>query len=124
MQVPVTAETIHLLDDGAAGAAINAALKQMIRDTDDRGADGKVRKTVITLESIKVSDRDVAVTCEVGTTTPKYRTGGTIARLNVVGNTAELNFNAMAPDAPDQRTIDEVLDAQEKNNRKPKNEEE
>ena len=109
MQATINCDNIGNACEGARGA-INAAIQQAMTDIDDRGDDEKPRKVVITLEFRKISGRDVAISCEVGTATPKYRTPDTIGKILVEGGKAKLLFNDLAFDDASQTTIDDEID--------------
>lgn len=47
-------ETLGGLDEGYSTKMINTALQAMMQDVEDRGDDGKVRKTIITIEAKKL----------------------------------------------------------------------
>ena len=104
-QKTLTLATVAELAGGQAEAIVNAALRAAVRDTEDRGADGKPRKVTIELELKKIG-RDgtgVAVFVRAKTTLPPYATDPTIGDLGSGDRgQAELNFSPVAPDHPDQ----------------------
>lgn len=109
MQRNVSLENLGELDNGAAKTVINAALMRAIADLDDRGDDGKPREVTIKVSMKKIDGGLVSTHVEAATKCPSYVTNGTVCRPKVVGGQARLLFQQLAPDDPDQRTIDEAL---------------
>lgn len=101
------------LGEGAAGAVIDAALEEALRDCDDRAhEDGKVRKVQITVELEKLDNGQTKASVEAAAVLPKRRTPGTIGnlRLGKTSGKSEFQFQTLDKDDPDQRTIDELID--------------
>ncbi len=71
------------IDRGAAGVAIDHALRQAVDDTIDRGKeDGKPRKVVITVEMTSNPQGDLfGIAVDVKLTTPALKTNTTQAEL-------------------------------------------
>lgn len=113
MQEPLTAETIHKLDAGAAGVAIDSALRIAVHDLEDRGQDGKSRKVVITLELAKADKGRGRVISRVtaNCSLPPLASGLTLhrSRINPATGQEELLFQEDAPDNPDQRTLSDFV---------------
>lgn len=104
----VTAETLHLLDGGGVGQAIDIALNQVIRDVEDRGKDEEKRKVTIILTFKKDMDNKaepVDIACDVKVSLPALRAGNTVSKVYFKGAEAKLRFSPDASDNPDQRTI-------------------
>lgn len=103
----VTIDNLGDLDKGIARGIINHALNQAIQDTDDRGDDGKERKVTITVSFKKMDSGFAGIRVETAVTMPKQATGGTIGKVGF-GHRGEptLEFEELAPDNPDQQTID------------------
>lgn len=109
MQERLCLETLGNLDCGAAGLIIDAAIRDALADLDDRGSDLKPRKVEIAV-TLKVLDNgQVEAHVEACARLPRRRTASTIANLKRQGEQQpRLMFQTMAPDNPDQRTIDEL----------------
>lgn len=104
MSVELKAETIHLLDQGAAGFAIDGAIASALRDLENRGEDEKPRKVTIILSLAK--DRNVVdATVEVKSSVPAYKTGRTIAQIEGSGKVMGAFFSPESPGNPHQQTI-------------------
>lgn len=88
--------TLGDLDRGAAGVAINHAIKTAIADTVDRGKeDGKARKVTITLEITSNPRGDIFdLGIDVKTTLPALRTSTTQASERYVEGKSHLLFQA------------------------------
>ncbi len=115
MQLPVTYETLGSLDSGAAKAIINAAIKEAVSDLDDRGGDdGKARTVLIQIVLTPRSNGQAEVEVQATAKLPPRRTASTVAALRFAkdGGGSQLLFQDLAPDDPDQKTIDEVIDKQ------------
>lgn len=110
MSVELKAETLHLLDQGAAGFAIDGAIATALRDLDNRGDDEKPRKITIVLSLTK--DRNVVdATVEVKSSVPAYKTGRTIAQIEGSGKVMGAFFSPDSPGNPNQPTIPGTGDA-------------
>ncbi len=106
-------DTLGDLSDGIARGIINAALRQAINDLEDRGGDEKPRSVTITVTML-ARKGITAIDVTAKAALPSYRTDATAAkvakRAGRDGVQAALQFQDMAPDNPDQRTIDEYTD--------------
>lgn len=102
-QVNLTLESLGQLAGGQAEAVVNAALKSVLRDTEDRGDDKKVRKVTIVVEMKKVGKDSIAVALQAKPSVPTYQTDNTVADLflNERGQ-PEAAFSPVAPNNPDQ----------------------
>lgn len=113
--------TIGKLDNGDAAEIIDAAIKEAVKDFDDRsGEDGKPRKVVIELTFERRDNGEAEVSVEAHAKIPKRRTASTVCRLRFdKENGSKLQFNDLATDDPNQTTIDMHLNK----NRRQKTEE-
>ncbi len=102
-QVNLTLETLGQLASGQAEAVVNAALRNALRDTEDRGDDKKARKVTITVEMKKIGKDSIGISVGCKPTLPNYQTDSTVADLfiNERGN-PEAAFSPVAPSNPDQ----------------------
>jgi hypothetical protein len=109
-ELRMTLETISQLDGGAAGAIINAAIADAVRDIDDRGEDGKPRIVEIRLNLTKRPNGQVEVDVEAAAKAPRRRTASTVCNIRTTpaSKDSSLLFQAYSPSDPDQRTIDEL----------------
>lgn len=107
---PITASSIHTVDNGAAGAIIDAAIREAVRDLDDRGAeDGKPRKVSIVLELLRGEQGLVVAHVEAAAVLPKRRTGGHLAKVRLgKSNEPELFIQDADPTDPSQATFDDT----------------
>jgi hypothetical protein len=104
--VNLTLETLGDLNSGMAGAVIDAALKEAVRDTDDRGGDKKPRKVQITVTMLKIGDESVAVDVDAKCVLPAYHTESTVAKLSYAGPGAPgLLFQSENHARPDQAPL-------------------
>lgn len=109
MHHKTTCDTLGDLGQGAAREIINAAIRLAVADIDDRGEDKKPRKVVIEMTMERLDNGLIDTTLTAIAKVPVYRTNSTIARISKrPGKEPSLDFNDMAGDDPDQRTIDEV----------------
>lgn len=109
MNMPVTCATLANLDSGASGVIIDAAIREAVRDLDDRGGeDGKPRKVVIELTLKPLDNGQCAVHVFAQAKIPPRNTAGTIGAIRSKADRPELFFNDLATRDPSQRTIDEV----------------
>lgn len=106
MQVPVTCENLGRLDKGLAEGVIDAALRQAFQDADDRGEDEKERKVVIEVSMRKLENDHIVVSLNTHVKMPPQRIGGTVAKVGVKGGEQVLLFEELAPENPDQQTLD------------------
>lgn len=108
MQVPLNLASLGELDGGAARAIIDAAICDAVRDLDDRGDDEKPRvvNVILTLNRLE----NGLVTCDVQAEAkvPKRRTAATISGIRRAQGVAGLVFQTLAPENPDQTTIDSI----------------
>lgn len=109
MQRVLDLESLASLDQGAAGAIIEAALREAVADLDDRGQDKKPRQVSITVTLLQLENGQVAVDVDAAAKLPRRRTASTFCRLQKQARGAALTFQEFAPEHPDQRTIDEAL---------------
>lgn len=96
--------TIGMLDNGAAGLVIDAAIKEAMADVDDRGSDGKPRKVVITLTMGK-DGPNVFTEVDAKATIPARRTHATVGKLKQDGMRSQMLFQPDAADNPDQESL-------------------
>lgn len=109
MQLPVTCSTLGELDEGSARLIIDAAIREAVRDVEDRGNDEKPRKVVITLTFKQMENGLVEAEVEAVARVPARRTASTIAAVKrKQGEAPSLVFQQYAADDPSQKTIDEV----------------
>jgi len=110
MNVQLALDTIGDLDGGMARAVIDRNLELALRDCEDRGQDdGKPRKVLIEVEFVKLNDNQVSIDVSCGMKLPAMRPKATIANLEFSAGQPRLMFQAMAPEDPSQRTIDERI---------------
>ncbi|HEY1190997.1 MAG TPA: hypothetical protein VGE74_25415 [Gemmata sp.] len=104
-QESLSLATLGELSAGQSEAIINAALRQAIRDTEDRGADKKSRKVMIEIDLKKIGE-SVAATVKAKVTMPPYQTETTIGdiKLNERGQ-PEMVFAPASPHNPKQQTL-------------------
>jgi hypothetical protein len=105
--------TLGELNSGAAGVVIDSALRGLVADLDDRGDDGKERKTIITIGAKKLDNGQVAIAVEAKTKVPAYRTPATIGNLKHVKGELFVQFQSEDPEDPDQMTLDEYRNQEE-----------
>lgn len=80
----LSAETIHLLNNGIVGAMIDQQLRVAIRDLDDRGEeDGKPRTVTIKLHVYKSKRMGVQVEAEAHVVVPAYRSAMTSSDIRI-----------------------------------------
>src|SRR4051794_9508025 len=113
MESSLNCDTLGNLDDGRARGIINAALARAVADADDRGQDKKPREVNIKVTVSKVNGL-LAVEVQAGCKLPSYRTDRTACKIvhkqTRKGTQPTLMFQDMAPDNPDQKTIDEEIE--------------
>lgn len=109
-RMQLSLETLQHFDFGVAAKMFNQALKRAVLDVIDRGGDD--RKRVVTLrvniKPILLQDGDVVeaeVEFEAGTALPSLKTPKKPMTVNRQG---QLGFSELAPDNPNQTTIDEL----------------
>lgn len=108
MQTPLTLDSLGELDNGAARAIVDHAIRTCVQDLDDRGEDEKPRKVVIDLEMVKLDNGLTAAHVSAKVVLPPRRTASTVAVIRNQGGQPGLLFQTLAPDDPHQRTLDEV----------------
>lgn len=108
MKLELNLDNIGELDHGVSKGVINETIRQAYRDTIDRGSDGKTRKAVITISMTQSKDKDyVAIHVDGKVSMPTQKTGGTLAKVAANSNGEQvLQFEPLAPDNPDQGTLD------------------
>jgi hypothetical protein len=109
-QQQLSLDTLKDFDYGKAAAALEHALGIAVRDLIDRPGDTTARKVTLTiaLKPLLEQDGDVVnadVGFAVGCSIPKWSTNPKPAAVRKSGH---LLFQDMAPDNPDQMTIDEA----------------
>lgn len=102
-------DSIGELDAGMAKMAINHAIRTAIHDLDERGRDGKPREVVIKLVMHKLENGMPVIRVLSDVKMPPFSTAETIGLLRMEGTRAAINFQALDPKNPHQRTIDEVI---------------
>ncbi len=109
-QQQLSLETLKDFDFGRSAAAVQLALKKAVLDILDRPGDKSARKVVLTtelrprvLQDGDVVDADVNFIIEVKT--PKWATAPVPANVTRGG---ALLFQELAPDNPDQTTIEDT----------------
>lgn len=107
MTSELTLDTLGDLDGGSAREIVNAALRSALTDLEDRGDDGKPRKVTITLHVHLLDNGQAAAKVDAKTTIPAYSTHATIANMTRREGRAGLQFQGLAPDNPNQKTLDE-----------------
>jgi hypothetical protein len=113
--IPICAENLHLMSNKEAGAIINAEIQAAVADLEDRGVeDGKPRKVAIELTLTLLDNGSVAGHVGAQAKLPPRRTSGTVARLNRKDGVSRALFNCNAPEDPDQSTIQDYLDGDER----------
>lgn len=108
MELPVTADTLGELDDGAARLVINKQIEAAVFDAWDRGEDKKPRQVLILLELNRMENGLIVAHVEASAKVPKYRTRGTVSTVRQAGGVQQIMFQQFCPADPRQRTMDEV----------------
>ena len=111
-----TIEDLAVFDEGRVAVAFKAAMRQMVFDLADRPAVAKARSVTIQVQMAPdVDDHGdlghVLVDVDCKKSVPSQRSRAVVAKL-IEGETV-LRYNDLAPDAPEQRTIDQELDRKE-----------
>ena len=104
----LNAETIGMLDEGAAAMAIDRALDSVIWDVENRGADGKARQVTIVLtfkKDMDVTGNPVNIDLDVKTKMPALCTNRTTTKITLKNGKPELRFSPQSAGNPDQRSI-------------------
>ena len=115
MQRTLNLESLGALADGAAGAIIDKAISEALLDLDDRGDDLLPRKVTIELTMHRRGRDDNQLETRVAAQAklPPRRTPRTVGNIRHNQGMPEIFFQEHAPDAPDQRTIDEAMESKE-----------
>lgn len=114
MLASLNSQTIGELDNGLAGAAIDEAINQAMRDVEDRGDDGKPRKVLIELLISKEDSGHIAIEVTAKTSVPAFRLERTIADIAVDKNRkVKAQFRPSNARRPDQPTLDDVVNNEE-----------
>ena len=102
--------TLGQLNHGFAEGIIDEALKNAVKDLDERGTDGKVRKVVITVSLERVSDNAFAAVVETQVKTPPSKIEPTICNGHIDQTKKQLvlEFRGDNPTNPNQPTLDDV----------------
>jgi len=113
MLTTLSLDTLGDLDGGAARAIVDKAIAAAVADLDDRGEDDKPRKVKITL-TLERSDSGLVIGhIEAAIAVPAWNTAGPVSKVQRRANgQIGLTFQELAPDDPDQRTIDEEINRQ------------
>ncbi len=110
MQQTLSLATIGDLDNGTARAIIDKAIAEAVADIDDRGDDGKPRKIKIEIELKQMDNGQVESAVQASAVVPARRTASTFAKVRKNKDKAQLLFQDLASDDPNQTTIDEAID--------------
>lgn len=104
----ITLETLADLDNGTAGAVVNAAIRAALQDLDDRAEqDRKPRKVSITLTLNKLNSGVLAAHVEATAKVPAYKTKGTLANIKVdERGRVSAEFEPLSPSNPNQKVIE------------------
>lgn len=105
-------DKIRDLDGGIPAATIDNAVRSAVKDCVSRPRLKKARKVTISLLVVPEDDedgmrRDVQIFADCSVSLPKAKSQPTKMRPNHDG---KLLFNPASPSAPDQGTLDEVVD--------------
>lgn len=103
-------DTLKNFDFGYAHVAVQEALRKVVMDILDRPGDATARKVVLaaSIKPVLMQDGDVVqaqISFEIDAKVPKWSTHP--APANVTRN-GTLLFQELAPDNPDQMTIDDA----------------
>lgn len=110
MQAVLSLDTLGELDGGAARAIVDQAIAAAVADLDDRGDDGKPRRVKILLTLERTDSGLVIGHVEAAVAVPAWKTAGTVSKVQRRSDgQIGLVFQELAPDDPDQRTIDEAM---------------
>lgn len=108
-RLPISCDTIGMLDGGAARAIIDAAIRDAVADLEDRGhEDERPRKVEILLTLELLDNGQVGARVEAAAKVPRRRIASTIGEIRRDGQNMRVMFSQYAPDDPTQTTIDEV----------------
>lgn len=110
-QTELTCDTLGNLDGGRSRGIINAALRRIMDDLDDRGEDEKTRALDLKI-TFQIKKGNLAVEIQADAKLPKYRSNETIAKLtqkakrNGTGGVRNaIEFQEHDPENPDQATF-------------------
>jgi hypothetical protein len=109
MQQTLSLDTIGDLADGTARAIIDKAISEAVADLDDRGDDGKPRKIKIEVELKQMDNGLTESAVQACAVVPARRTPSTVAKVKKTRDKAQLTFQDMASDDPNQTTIDQHM---------------
>lgn len=112
-QKAICLDTLGQLDQGAAALVIDAAIREAIKDLDDRGEDGKPRQVNIVLNLQRLDGGQVMAHVEASPKLPRRRTGGTVGKITCKGGESNVLFEPHSPDNPDQKTIHDFIQDEE-----------
>jgi hypothetical protein len=105
-QVDLALDTLGHLAGGTAGFVVDAALRNALRDTEDRGMDKKARTVTITVSMNKIGKDKISIGLKAKTALPPYVTDDTIGDLGVdERGKPECSFSQVSGENPDQDAI-------------------
>ena len=106
-RVALSLETIGALDDGVAGAIINAEINTAVADLEDRGDDGKERKVVIELSMLRDEHGKYHMTVKAQAKMPPRQVAPTNALMgqDAASKVAKLVFQDDNAERADQPTL-------------------
>lgn len=107
MQIPLCLDNIGELDHGAARLIIDAAIRDALRDLDDRGKDGKPRDINIKISMSLMDNGLIATHVEANSKIPARRTASTLGLVKQAQGNPEMLFQTLSPGDPHQTTIDQ-----------------
>lgn len=107
----LSCDTIGDLDNGTARVAIDGALAEVIKDTNERGDDGKARKVTVTFTFKQLEkSANVTIDVEASVKVPSYKANPTVVqvRFQPTGgkNKPVAVFQEHTSENPEQTTID------------------
>lgn len=109
--LPINCDALGDLDDGAARAIIDAAIRDAINDLEDRGAqDQKPRKVNIVLTFNLLDNGLVDCRAEAIAKVPNRKTASTIGEMRKDGRNHVVRFRKFSPTDPHQTTIEDTLE--------------
>lgn len=112
MQQKLSVDTLGDLDGGAARLVIDAAIRTVIADLDDRGHDEKPREVIIKLTMRKMENGQVLAEVKAQAKVPEFRTAETVGIVQRESNRSVVAFQSFSPRDPNQRTFDELEEKQ------------
>lgn len=101
----IQSESIGELADGKVGRMLNKAIDQVVADIEDRGADGKDRKVILTLTFTpnQKKNRRVSIDAQIQVKAPAMQPYATEADIDTKGG--GILFHDESADNPDQSTL-------------------